>query len=334
MATITVISGGSIQAAINSANPGDTIFIQNGTYAEQISITGKTGLTIQGQSEAGVIITAPASILQNTSDATTGRLQDALIAVSNSTNITIENLKVDGADRGNTIAGGGGGNDFVGIAVANSTGTIDHVDVSGIRDPLGVGGELSGVQHGNAIVISNTVGSPLAFTVSNSSVENYQKTAIIARNTVVTLINNDIDGGGPHNIIAQNGIQLSSGSTGTVTGNHISGIGFTPNTNEVVGVLVFDSHGSLNISGNTFNGTHQNDAFTYLQDSTGVTVSGNTINNADAGIIDSGSTPPTTGGNTYNGTPGDDLMVGGPGNDHIDGLGGNDTIDMSAATSA
>src|ERR1700736_183647 len=288
MATITVHAGGSIQAAINSASNGDTIFIENGVYNEQISIAGRTGLTLQGQSEAGVVITAPLSIVQNATDATTGRLQDALIAVSNSSNITIENLKVNGADSGNNIAGGGSGNDFVGIAIANSTGTVDHVDVSGIRDPLGPGGELSGVQHGNAIVISNTVGSPLAFTVSNSSIENYQKTAIIARNTNATLTNNTIDGGGPHNIIAQNGIQLSAGSTGTVTGNHISGIGFTPNSNDVVGVLVFDSHGSLNISGNTFDGTTANDVFTYLVNTSGATVTGNTINHSAVGIIDTG----------------------------------------------
>ncbi|VIO77545.1 hypothetical protein [Bradyrhizobium ivorense] len=330
MATIIVHAGSSIQAAINSASSGDTIFIENGTYSEQLSIAGKTGITLQGESEGGVIITAPVSLLQqNATDATTGRLQDALIAVSNSSNITIKDLSVDGAGRGNDVAGG---NDFVGIAVANSTGTIDHVDVSGIRDAL-IGGDLSGVQRGNAIVISNTVGSPQAFTVSNSSVEDYQKTAIIARNTIATVTNNDIDGGGPHGVIAQNGIQLSSGSTGSVTGNHISGIGFTPDTNEVVGVMVFDSHGSLNVSGNTYDGTHTNDLFVYLQDSTGVTVSGNTINNAGEGIEDFGTTPVTTGSNTYNGTAGDDLIHGGAGNDHIDGLGGSDTIDMSGAAS-
>src|SRR5882757_330795 len=241
MATITVHAGDSIQTAINSANPGDTIFIENGVYNEQLSIASKTNLTIQGQSEAGVVIHAPvAPLAQNAIDAVNGRSQDAIIAVSNSTNVIIENLKVDGADRGNDVAGG---NDFVGIAVANSTGTIDHVDVSGIRDAL-VGGELSGNQRGNAIVISNA--APQAFTVSNSSVENYQKTGIIARNTTITLTNNDIDGGGPHNVIAQNGIQLSAGSTGNVTGNHIHGIGFTPDTYDVVGVLVFDSHGGLN----------------------------------------------------------------------------------------
>jgi hypothetical protein len=350
MATITVHAGGSIQTAINSAANGDTIFIENGTYREQISIAGRTGLILQGQSDTGVIIKTPVALLaQNATDATTGRLQDALIAVSASSNITIENLKVDGADRGNDVAGG---NDFVGIAVANSTGTIHDVDVSGIRDAL-VGGEVSGNQRGNAIVISNTVGSPHSFTVSDSSIENYQKTAIIARNTTVTLTNNDIDGGGPHSGIAQNGIQLSSGSTGSVTGNHIEGLGYTGN-NSVVGLFVFDSHGTVTVSGNTFDGTTANDIFAYVSSSSGVTVSGNTINNSDQGVIDTGTitTPNDIANNTYNhvdnpysfdpdtasttpynihGTPGDDYLHGGAGNDHIDGAGGSDTVDMSAA---
>ena len=301
MTTITVHAGGSIQAAINSAANGDTIFIENGTYQDQIEISGRSNLIIHGESESGVIITAAGTsgtaLEQNATDATTSRLQHAIIAVSNSSNITIENLKVNGADRGNDVAGG---NDFVGIAVANSTGTIDNVDVSGIRDAL-VLGEVSGNQRGNAIVISNAVGSPKAFTVSDSSVENYQKTAIIARNTTVTLTNNDIDGGGPHNGIAQNGIQLSSGSTGSVTGNHIEGLGYTGN-NSVVGLFVFDSHGTVTVSGNTFDGTTANDIFAYVSSSSGVTVSGNTINNSDQGVVDTGTitTPNNITNNTYN----------------------------------
>ena len=354
MATITVHAGGSIQAAINSAANGDTIFIENGTYHDQIEIAGRSNLIIQGESEAGVIITpngtSGTALEQNATDATTSRLQHAIIAVSNSTNITIENLKVDGADRGNDVVPG---NDFVGIAAANSTGTIHGVDVSGIRDAL-VGGELSGTQRGNAIVITNAVGSPHSFTVSDSSVENYQKTAILARNTIVTLSNNDIDGGGPHTGIAQNGIQLSSGSTGSVTGNHIAGIGYT-GSDSVVGLFVFDSHGTVTVSGNTFDGTTANDIFAYVSSSTGVTVSGNTINNSDQGVVDTDTitTPNDITNNTYNhvdtpysfdpnpssqttpyniqGTPGDDYLHGGAGNDHIDGAGGSDTVDMSAA---
>ena len=50
MATITVHAGGSIQAAINSAANGDTIFIENGTYSDQIEISGRSNLIIHGES--------------------------------------------------------------------------------------------------------------------------------------------------------------------------------------------------------------------------------------------------------------------------------------------
>ena len=56
--------------------------------------------------------------------------------------MTISNLTVDGEDRGNSIAVGGG--DFVGIAYANTSGGVDDVTIIGIRDPLWFGGERVG----------------------------------------------------------------------------------------------------------------------------------------------------------------------------------------------
>jgi len=37
--TIYVHPGESIQNAINAANPGDTVFVYNGSYQEQINVT-------------------------------------------------------------------------------------------------------------------------------------------------------------------------------------------------------------------------------------------------------------------------------------------------------
>lgn len=57
--TITVSPGQSIQAAVNQAQPGDTIVVQKGTYHEAVAIgAGKDGLTLIG---TGVSLLPPAN---------------------------------------------------------------------------------------------------------------------------------------------------------------------------------------------------------------------------------------------------------------------------------
>jgi pectin methylesterase-like acyl-CoA thioesterase len=53
----------TIQAAVNAAIPGDTIFICPGTFDEQVTIT-TSGLTIRG-SDAGSTVIRPAVVAQN-----------------------------------------------------------------------------------------------------------------------------------------------------------------------------------------------------------------------------------------------------------------------------
>ena len=56
-ASLHVGPGESIQAAINAANPGDTIMLGKGTYVENITIPAdKTGLTISGKGAKKTVI--------------------------------------------------------------------------------------------------------------------------------------------------------------------------------------------------------------------------------------------------------------------------------------
>lgn len=104
-ADIIVEPGNSIQVAIESASPGDTIIIKAGTYTENVNIT-KSGLTIRSESEDpdNTIIQAKNSrdaLLVHTSDVTIRGLKFvgsgssySGIYLYNCTNCIIENNKL------------------------------------------------------------------------------------------------------------------------------------------------------------------------------------------------------------------------------------------------
>ena len=104
-ATLTVGPGETyttITAAITAASNGDTIYVKNGTYTENLAI-GKA-LTIQGESNTATIITAAAAgtIVNITSvtvtidnlNITSSRNDNSNIVVTNENNLTVTNSKI------------------------------------------------------------------------------------------------------------------------------------------------------------------------------------------------------------------------------------------------
>jgi pectin methylesterase-like acyl-CoA thioesterase len=76
----------TVQAAINAAASGDTISIANGTYAGPFTVaSSKTGITIQGASNTGTILTAG---------------QNQVTLTVNATDVTIQNIKVQNSYTG------------------------------------------------------------------------------------------------------------------------------------------------------------------------------------------------------------------------------------------
>jgi len=53
--------GGSLHAAVAAAAPGDILYMDNGTYTVATTLYVTAGLTLQGESEAGVILDASAN---------------------------------------------------------------------------------------------------------------------------------------------------------------------------------------------------------------------------------------------------------------------------------
>src|SRR5262249_40012225 len=110
----------SIQAAIDAAKKGDEIKVYAGTYAEQLSVVGKSNIEIEAATGTAPVITVPAKGL-------TGN--NALLTISGSTNVEIEGLsfKVDATTE-------------FGIRVdTGSSADINHNTVTGIGAADGVG---------------------------------------------------------------------------------------------------------------------------------------------------------------------------------------------------
>src|ERR1019366_6592549 len=85
----------------------------------------------------------------------------------------------------------------------------------------------NGTQHGVAIYFAfegNSTG-----TIKNNTVTNYQKGGITVNGpgSSATISGNTVTGFGPVDFIAQNGIQIGFGATGTVTNNTVTGNEYT-----------------------------------------------------------------------------------------------------------
>ena len=104
--------------------------------------------------------------------------------------------------------------------------TIDGSHVYDIGDD-----PFNGVQRGLAVLYGSRNNQTATGTISNSTVDQYQKNGItvIGPNSSANITGTTVTGLGKIEFIAQNGIQISDGATpldvsgNTVTGNHYSG---------------------------------------------------------------------------------------------------------------
>ncbi len=84
----------------------------------------------------------------------------------------------------------------------------------------------------------------------------YQKGGIVANGSVsVSILRNTVDGVGPVDYIAQNGIQLAFGATGVVESNSMTD-NFYTGPDVACGLLFFDADGAKQKK-NTFSGNER-----------------------------------------------------------------------------
>ncbi|KKH47468.1 NosD domain-containing protein [Methanosarcina sp. 1.H.A.2.2] len=255
-ADIHANSTNSIQAAVNSANSGDVIIVEPGTYSENILISNlKTDLVIRSESgkPADTIITAKDSNV-------------SVITIRDVNHITIKGLKITGAGINTagiyvlrspycTIENNILYNDALGIY-------LEYSDYNVIRNNIATKDSLVGTGRGINIEWSKHT------TVSNNTISN-QRYGIYLQNSESNNLSEITES------MSSTGIALETSSN-----NNLESSSF--NSNAVSGIYLVNSSNNKLKSNTAFNNSNS----IYLVTSNENTISGNEVNlNRDHGIF-------------------------------------------------
>jgi hypothetical protein len=259
----------TIQAAVNAANPGDVVYVcaSPTPYNEQVEIS--KSITLYGQTGAEL---QPGPMSANTMGLLSATPIAAAIWVHDTSGVVVGDLIVDGS----LNAIGGCSPNPVGIYYQNAAGTIAYNAVRYME--LGAGN--GGCQAGLGIFVESNAGTN-AVTVAGNSVHDFQKNGITGHGTSasVTVSSNKVNGAGPTPNIAQNGIEIAFGATGSVAGNTVTNVAYSPCTSTTncvassTGILIYQSN-SVNVTANNISTTQ---GAIYYFDANGGNATSNTI---------------------------------------------------------
>ena len=148
---------------------------------------------------------------------------------------------------------------------------------------------LSGCQEGSAIEVRAS--RPVEVLISANRIQNFQKTGIVLIGSIdAGIYLNRIEGEGPIDYIAQNGIQLTGDVSGSVKLNHVSGVSYTGSEVSATGILLINVENPVEISLNRVEDTGLGLRLTASND---ISVTANTIRRStyDGIAIDGRSGP-------------------------------------------
>jgi hypothetical protein len=240
-----------IQPAVAAAAAGDTINVCPGTYPEQVVVetAAKSNLLIRSVVPLAARIQAPTVMEPVHGD---------IVRIDNGArNVTLRSLVISGPlpdtlfcalqlRSGVRVKGG---------ASANITGNV----VTEIRSASPA---LRGCQNGFAIAIGRRFeGQVGQATILANRIDRYQKGGIYVDNagSRATIRGNLVQGDGPNNVIAQNGMQISRGAVALVRDNLIREHAYFPPVLPCVpgascvtatGILLFEVNGSVEVDRN------------------------------------------------------------------------------------
>ncbi|HWO57508.1 MAG TPA: T9SS type A sorting domain-containing protein [bacterium] len=258
------------QEAVNMVS-GSTIYLMPGTYVGQTVINGFADLDVIGSGVGVTIINPPATTMAY--NYTTPSNNRAVIAIVNSDDVAISDLTVDGLGKGNI------NNRFVGIAFFESGGSVTDCEVKDIRNT-----PIDGIQGGNAIYGYNFAAPARTVSVSGCHVIGFQKGGIVMNGDYLTanVVDNDVDGYGPANFIAMNGIQIGWNAAGVVDNNRVYGCSYTGPNWSSAGILIYGypvSYEAVQVVGNEVDECQTGIYFVNI----GGNIDNNTVTNTSAG---------------------------------------------------
>ncbi len=217
----------TVQAAVNAATTGETINLCAGTYAEQVQITKSVSIVGTGSP----IITLPATPADSTTacdaafDATVpaSEANEDGVAVCGAVNVTLQGVTVNASFAQPTancatvtgyygiLVGGGATLNFISSAVTGA----GAVPLNGCQGGIGI-------EAGSSTTTPVQVGH---LNVLGSHISGYQKNGITVdgSGSSAAIGATTVTGAGPTPVIAQNGIQISDGAIGHITGSTITG---------------------------------------------------------------------------------------------------------------
>ncbi len=237
----------TINKAVTMASEGADIFVDAGTYAEQVQVP-KT-LNIIGLDKTKTILQSPEALVMNSVAWKTAH--PIIYAYGNANTVNISKITIDG-NNGRTI------NWFIGALYYEANGSFSDCKITGIHDA----GSFSGAQMGHAFYATHAEGTTLTqtVTVSNNTIDDYQKGGIYIREpgTSATVTGNTVTGQNSAGITGQVGIMVMLGASGSVSNNIVSHNIWNkiehPHSGMAVGIWFYKATnctvGSNNLAGN------------------------------------------------------------------------------------
>jgi hypothetical protein len=154
---------------------------------------------------------------------------------------------------------------------------------------LAINQGASGCQEGSAIEVR--ANREVEVEIRGNRIENFQKTGIVVIGPIdAGIYLNRIEGQGPIASLAQNGIQLSEGATGSIKLNHVRDLRYTPGTATSAGILLLDAGDGVDVA---LNRVADTDVGIFLARTSNAELHGNSIDRSTYdGISIDGRTGP------------------------------------------